>query len=148
MIYLGADHRGFELKEELKARLDFTGLSYQDLGNLEMDPGDDYVDFAKRVAEEVEENPQNFGIVLCGSGVGVDIVANKFDGIRCALVRTVEEAREARTDDDANMIALSGDNLDLDSVYKIVTTFITTPFSDEERHIRRVHKIEEIEKTN
>ncbi len=148
MIYLGADHRGYTLKEDLKARLDLVGTAYQDLGNLELDPGDDYVDFAKKVAEEVEEHPQNFGIVLCGSGVGVDIVANKFDGIRCALIDTVDMAVSARNDDDANMLALSGDNMTTEVAFQIVEAFITTPFAAEDRFNRRLEKIKEIEKTN
>ena len=89
MIYLGADHRGFELKEVLKKRLIDEGLEVTDLGNDHLDPNDDYVDYATKVAHAASELAENRGVLLCGSGVGVDIAANKIDGVRCALIKLI-----------------------------------------------------------
>ncbi len=145
MIYLGADHRGFELKNRLKTRLEDEGFKVSDLGNDHLDPDDDYVDFAHKVAEAVVQAPENKGIVLCGSGVGVDIVANKVDGIRSALVQDEKLAISARNDDNANVLALPADLLDEEQSYGIVKAFLTTDFSGEARHERRLEKLEEIE---
>lgn len=148
MIYLGADHRGFELKERLKKLLIDEGYDVTDLGNDHLDPGDDYVDFAKRVAEATAEDPQNRGILLCGSGAGVDMVANKIDGIRSALVFDVARAIQAREHEDANVISLPADTLDEEMTQKIVEAFLKTEFSGEERHQRRLEKMEEVEEEN
>src|SRR5260221_13351641 len=104
MVYLGADHRGFELKERLKKHLDDEGFEVTDLGNDHLDPADDYVDFAHKVADSVVQDPANRGVVLCGSGVGVDIVANKVDGVRSALVQEQALAVSAGNDDNANVL--------------------------------------------
>ena len=148
MIYLGADHRGFELKERLKKRLIDEGLKVSDLGNDHLDPNDDYVDFAERVTKSVVEDPDNRGILLCGSGVGVDMVANKIDGGRCALVSDVSRAVQSRQHEDANILALPADLLDEESVVEITKAFLVTEFSGEERHERRLEKMEEIEEEN
>ncbi len=145
MIYLGTDHRGFELKERLKKRLIDDGLEVTDLGDDHFDPEDDYVDFAKKVSLAVLENPGSFGVLLCGSGVGVDMVANKIPGIRSSLVQDVIRAKQSRAHEDANVLSLPSDILDEQSAYDITKTFIETPFSDEERHIRRLTKMEQLE---
>ena len=96
MIYLGADHRGFRLKEEIKKFLAEKNYQFEDMGNLAYDPNDDYTDFAKLVAKKVSEKPEeNKGILICGSGVGVDIVANKFKGVRSALADDVQTAKQS-----------------------------------------------------
>lgn len=146
MIFIGADHRGFELKEILYQRLKDEGYEITDLGNHLLDPSDDYVDFAQKVAEATSESPENKGIILCGSGAGVDIVANKIEGVRSALVFDIKRAVQAREHEDANVISLPADTLDTEVAYEIVRAFLHTPFSGEERHIRRIQKIEEIEK--
>lgn len=148
MIYLGADHRGFELKTRLFQKLIDEGYEVTDLGNDHLDPSDDYVDFAKSVALAVLNNPGGLGIVLCGSGAGVDIVANKFDKIRSALVFDVARAKQAREHEDANVISLPADVLDEDLAWQIVQIFLETPFSDDKRYQRRLQKLQEIEKTN
>jgi ribose 5-phosphate isomerase B len=145
MIYLGADHRGFQLKERLKKRLEDEGFEVTDLGNDHLDPQDDYVDFAHKVADAVVEDGQNRGIVLCGSGVGVDIVANKVDGVRSALIEEEKLAASARRDDDANVLAMPADILDEEQAYGIAKIFLTTEFSGEERHERRLEKLAEVE---
>ncbi|MBI2021886.1 RpiB/LacA/LacB family sugar-phosphate isomerase [Candidatus Daviesbacteria bacterium] len=146
MIFIGADHRGFELKERLKRRLIDEGFKVVDLGNDHLDPSDDYVDFAQKVAEATVQESENRGILLCGSGAGVDIVANKFDGIRSALVEDKIRAIQAREHEDANVISLPADVLDEESAYEIIKAFLETEFSPQVRHLRRIHKIEEIEK--
>lgn len=148
MIFLGADHRGFELKERLRQRLIDEGFEVTDLGNDHLEPGDDYVDFAKRVAEAVVQEPKNRGVLLCGSGAGVDMVANKIDGVRSALVDDLPRAVQAREHEDANVLSLAADKLDMDQAYPIVKAFLETQFSNEERHERRIEKIEEIEEEN
>ena len=148
MIFLGADHRGFELKEHLREYLQDLGYEVTDLGNDHLDSNDDYVDFARKVADAALNDPSNKGIVLCGSGVGVDIVANKVDGIRCALVHTPALAQQSREHEDVNMIALPADLLDAEVSEEIIKAFLTTDFSGEERHMRRLEKLAEVEKTH
>lgn len=148
MIYIGADHRGFELKEQLRNRLIEAGNEVFDVGAMTYDQDDDYVDFASAVAHAVQQDPNNIGIVVCGSGVGVDIVANKYDGVRCALVEDVERARQSREHENANVIALPADVLSRDEAWKITEEFLMTKFSSEDRHERRIEKIEQIEKDN
>src|SRR3990167_2156290 len=105
-IYLGADHRGFQLKEELKQFLE-TNYDVEDCGAFEKIESDDYTDFAIKVAEKVSSNEGSRGIVICGSGVGVDITANKFPKIRCGLGINREQIKAARNDDDVNVLALA-----------------------------------------
>lgn len=147
MIYLGADHRGYQLKEKIKERLTEEGYQWEDLGNDQLDVEDDYVDFAQKVSEKVLEDPQsNRGILLCGSGVGMDIVANKFPGIRSALVYDVARAKQSREHEDINVISLPADVLNEAQAWAIVQTFLTTSFSNEIRHQRRLSKLAQIEK--
>lgn len=148
MIFLGADHRGFELKELLKKRLEDEGLEVTDLGADVLNPTDDYVDFAEKVATAVSENENSFGVLLCGSGAGVDIVANKFNGIRSALVQDIQRAKQSREHEDANVLSLPSDILDEEGAFEITKAFIETPFSGEQRHIRRLKKMEVIEEEN
>jgi ribose 5-phosphate isomerase B len=147
-VYLGADHRGFDLKEKLKVYLAGEGYECEDLGAATLNSEDDYVDFAAKVAEEVVRNPETRGILACGSGAGVDIVANKFDGVRSVLASLPEEARAAREDDDVNILALASDFLNQSEAEAISKIFLETEFKGEERHKRRLNKISEIEKKN
>ncbi len=149
MIYLGSDHRGFELKQRIYKRLIDQGLKITDLGNDHLDPSDDYVDFADQVAEAVLESPGEYrGILFCGTGVGVDIVANKHDGIRCALVSDVKTVIQSREHEDINVLALPADILDEESSFEVIQAFLDTEFSGQERHIRRLEKIQELEETH
>ncbi|GMR19398.1 MAG: ribose 5-phosphate isomerase B [Patescibacteria group bacterium] len=144
MIYLGADHRGFELKEKIKSWLADWGYQFEDLGNAVFDKTDDYPDFASAVARKVSENPEeNRGILLCGSGVGVDITANKFKGVRSALVWSDDEelVKQSRSHDNSNVLSLPADHLMDKQTQKIVKLWLETPFSEEERHVRRLKKI-------
>jgi len=146
MIYIGADHHGFQLKEEIKKYLAERGEKFKDLGNLKFEPDDDYPDFAVKVAGEVAKSPEkNRGILLCGSGVGVDVAANKFKGVRSALALSAWMAQAARKDDDVNVLSLSADLTDAATAKRIVKVFLETSFSGEERHKRRIEKIRKIE---
>lgn len=148
MIYLGSDHRGFTLKEAIKKWLTARSLKFVDQGDIDLDPDDDYVDFASKVAEAVAQDPTNRGILLCGSGVGVDITANKIKGVRSALVDTEDKAKAARADDDVNVLSLAADSLTSDQATLIVQAFLTTPFSKEDRFKRRLDKLANLEKNS
>lgn len=145
-IYLGSDHRGFKLKELIESELKVRGHAVQDLGNDHYDEADDYPEFAHRVAEKVSAEETSRGIVLCGSGIGVDIVANKFKGVRSALVLSTEQAIASRNDDNANVLALAADYVTPEKALELVRVWLDTPFSGDERHKRRLGEIEEFEK--
>ena len=142
MIYLGADHRGFKLKEELKKALEKKDYRVMDLGNHRLDEEDDYPDFAAAVAKKVAGDPASRGIVLCGSGVGVDVVANRFKGVRSALAFSVKQAIMSRTDDDTNVLSLAADFMTKRQARKITEVWLRTAFSGAERHRRRIEKID------
>ena len=147
MIYIGADHRGYKLKEALKIYLKELDFAFEDLGALELIPDDDYPDYAALVAKKVAGDPEkNRGILICSSGVGVDITANKFKGVRSALLFNPEQARMSRNDDNANVLSFSADFTPENSAKEILKIWLETPFSYLERHARRVEKIKKIEK--
>lgn len=146
IIYIGADHRGFKLKETIKSYLIKSGYTVHDVGNDHYDENDDYTDFAVKVTEKVSVNTSGSrGILLCGSGVGVDIVANKFPGIRSALVTIPNQAYVSRNDDDTNILSLAADYIDPEEAKKIVSVWLQTPFSNDENHKRRLDKIKKLE---
>ena len=145
MIYLGADHRGFKLKEKLKQHLLDNGYQLVDVGT-DSEESVDYPLIAQKVALGVRENSNNRGILLCGSGVGVCIVANKFKGIRAGEARDEKNAIHARTADNINVLCLPADDLSDEDTKTIAKTFLDTAFSGEERYARRQKQIEEIEK--
>ncbi len=148
MVYLGADHRGFHLKERVAHWLRVWNFPFEDLGNKQLDEEDDYPDWASKVAKKVSEHEgEAVGIVVCGSGVGVDIVANKYPGIRCGLGLGAAQIKAARADDDINILALPADFLSIKKAKKIVEAFAQTEFEKEERKVRRINKILEIEKS-
>lgn len=146
VIYLGADHRGFELKEHLKNALSRRGYPVVDLGAAVYDETDDFTDIAAALAKKVSENRETSkGIILCGSGVGVTVVANKFPNVRAALVATPDQAFDSRNDDDANVLALGANYLDAATAEKIAVTWLATPFSKEPRFVRRLQELTKIE---
>ncbi|MEK7566263.1 MAG: RpiB/LacA/LacB family sugar-phosphate isomerase [Patescibacteria group bacterium] len=141
-IFIGADHRGFKIKEALKPYLKELGLEVVDLGNDHFDENDDYPDFANAVAGKVSKNPEtDKGILICGSGIGMSIAANKFENVRAAQADKIEEAILSRKDNDANVLSLSGNFLSEQEIKEIVRAWLETPFSKEERHERRIKKI-------
>jgi ribose 5-phosphate isomerase B len=146
IIYIGADHKGFNLKESLKKYLQDNGYAVKDMGNTIMDPDDDYPDFAGPVAEKVSMNPDGSkGMLLCGSGVGVDVVANKFPRIRSALAFSPDHAFLSRKDDNSNVLSLPADLIDDQAAKMIAATWLQTPFSEEVKYKRRIAKIGDIE---
>ena len=148
-IYLATDHRGFNLKEQLKEYLTSQRREVVDVGATALNPNDDYVDFASEGARKVSENPtENRGIFLCGSGHGVDIVANKFTGIRAVLCWNAEVAKQAREHEDANVPVLPADWVTEEQAREIVDVWLGTEFSGEERHARRSRKITQLENRN
>lgn len=145
MIYLGSDHAGHELKLEIAAYLEERGLDFRDLGNAVNDPDDDYPDYAFAVAEAVAEKADSFGILACGSSQGVCMAANKVKGVRAAPVSTLEEARLTREHNAANVLCLSGWNTTISEAKPVIDTFLSTEFTGEERHVRRLGKISDYE---
>lgn len=147
VIYIGADHQGFALKEELKPFLVNQLYEIEDV-TPEFKEGDDYPDVAKAIAHKVRMNLDNSrGIIICGSGAGVDIVANKFDKIRSVLGFSPDQVFDARNDDNVNVLALPASFIDVEFAKKIVEVFLQTKFADhEERFRRRIVKILEIER--
>lgn len=141
-IHIGADHRGFLLKEALIKHFELTGQAVLDYGAVSFVDGDDYPVYARAVAGAVSRQEGSIGIVICGSGIGVSIAANKIRGIRAGLVRDVATAISARNDDDCNVLALGADVTPIQEALDIVDAFIATPFSREERHERRISEIE------
>jgi len=149
LIYIGADHRGFKLKESLKSYLRNAGYEVVDVGNSVYDKNDDYPDFAKLVAEKVQEDPnERRGVVICGSGVGVSVAANKFERIRVALVISPDQAAASKSDEDTNVISFAADYIDEEDAKKILSVWLAAKFSGADRHVRRLGKIAEIEKGN
>ncbi len=149
MIYLAADHRGFVLKEELKKHLIKAEYEVEDVGAFAYDQNDDYPDFAARAAEKVAQNPEaNRAILLCGSGHGADIVANKYRRARAALCWNADVARQSREHDNANVLVLPADWVGEEQAQEIVRSWLEAEFSGEERHKRRVEKINGIENKN
>ncbi|OIO49913.1 MAG: hypothetical protein AUJ39_00095 [Parcubacteria group bacterium CG1_02_42_13] len=138
IIYIASDHRGFVAKEALKKYLIESAYNVRDLGNDHYDENDDYPSFAIDVAKKVSADFDNKGILLCGSGVGMDIVANKFKGIRSSLCFSPDQAYAARQDDDVNILSLPAEYVDEDGLKKIVSTWLQTPFSNIEKHTRRL----------
>lgn len=146
ILYIGADHRGFQLKETLKQFLKESGYTVTDMGAMSYDKGDDFVDFAKLVVEKVGVDIYNSrGILICGSGIGVDIVANRYPNIRSALSTSPDQAVASRNDEDANVLSLPADFIDSEQAKKIVSIWLQTPFSNEERYKRRIEKIRNID---
>ena len=141
VIAIGCDHGGFELKQEIIKHLTKKGIDFEDFGCFS-EASCDYTDYGKAVAEAVAAGEYEKGILICGTGIGISITANKIKGIRCALCSDCFSAEATREHNDANILALGGRVVGVGLALKIVDTFLNTPFSNEERHIRRISKIE------
>lgn len=142
-IGIGNDHRGYPLKEYLKNELEKQNYEVVDYGTFSTESVD-YPDYAFKLSTDVVDKKIDFGIAICGSGIGISIACNKVKGIRCAKVSNVEEAKYTREDNDANIVAF-GEKVSNEDALEIVKTFINTPFSNLEKHIRRINKIKEYE---
>lgn len=147
-IYIGADHAGFDLKASIKEHLEMLGFMVEDMGAHTLDPHDDYPQYAQAVAEKVLEHPKSLGILSCGNAEGICIAANKFDGIRAGVGFSKKAAETMRADDNANVICIPGRIKTDDDPLQIVDAFIKTPFSDAQRHLRRLDQVEKIENEN
>lgn len=146
VIYIGADHRGFQLKEFLKIFLNNKGYETADMGNVHYDEKDDYSDFAAAVGKKVSREPEaSQGILICGSGAGVDIAANKFRNVRSAIGISPDQVYQAKHHDNINVLSLAADFTSEADAQKMVAIFLETPFAPEPRHQRRLDKISQIE---
>ncbi len=145
MIYIGADHRGFELKEKIKAWLAEQGYEVEDVGDHVFDPGDDYVDYAIKVAESIEGNGgDSRGILLCGSGHGMDIAANRFPRVRAILAFNDEVTVQGRSDENANILILPANWVTEAEAVERVRLFLETEAGEAPRYARRIQKFEEL----
>lgn len=143
-LYLGADHAGFALKQELAKFLAKQGYKVVDKGAHALQPQDDYPIPAYNVAKAVVAN-RGMGILVCGSAEGICIAANKVKGIRAIAAWTLKSAKLSRQHGDANILCLSGWELSPSHAKKIALTWLKTPFSEQERHERRINQIKQIE---
>ena len=142
MIGVGSDHGGFELKKAICRHLEQRGLEYRDFGTYSNESCD-YPDFGKAVAKAVASGECESGILVCGTGIGISIAANKVPGIRAALCGDCYSAEATRLHNNANILALGARVVGEGLALKIVDTFLDTPFSNDERHKRRIQKIED-----
>lgn len=142
MIAIGCDHGGYELKQEIMNYLKEKNLEYRDFGTYTKESVD-YPVYAKKVASAIQSGECEKGILICGTGIGISITANKFKGIRAAVCTDCFTAEATRLHNNANILALGGRVVGPGLALKIVDTFLNTPFSNDERHIRRISKIEE-----
>ena len=145
-IGFASDHRGYALKEKLISELKKENYEIIDYGTYS-EESTDYPDYAFLLGKNVVEKNVDFGVAICGSGIGISIACNKVKGIRCAKVTTKEEAEVTRLDNNSNIVAF-GEQTPLEEAFQIVINFISTPFSQEEKHHRRVDKITEYEENN
>ena len=139
MIVIGSDHGGFALKQAIIAFLEQGGYEYQDVGTYQ-ETAVDYPDIAKKAAEMILRGEAERGILICGTGIGISITANRYAGIRAALCHDCFSAEATRLHNDANVLAMGGRVIGPELAKKITHTFLTTPFSEDERHKRRIEK--------
>ena len=144
-IVIGSDHAGFGLKEALIPHLKQEGYTVEDVGAFTPEPSD-YPVFGEKVAKAVGANQADRGIVICGNGIGMSIVANKIPGVRAALVVNEKIAKDTRTHNNSNVLSLAGRELPVETNIKIADAWLKTPFTHEERHERRVNEITQLEK--
>jgi len=141
MLALGCDHGGYELMQEVKKHLDQRGIAYQDFGCYS-EESVDYPIYAKKVGKAIQDGSCDKGILICGTGIGISITANKMKGIRAALCTDCFCAEATRLHNDANVLAMGGRVVGTGLALKIVDTFLDTPFSGDDRHKRRIAMIE------
>lgn len=146
-IYLGTDHAGFELKETVKKTLLKKNCDVEDCGALTFDKNDDYPDFIAKAAQKVSDNKESKGIIFGKSGAGECIVANKIKGIRAVLGFSKENVELSRLHNDTNVLSLGSAFVNDNQALDLINIFLNTPFSNEERHIRRIGKISKLEKS-
>lgn len=145
-IYIGADHNGFELKAYLESFLKRSGHEIVDAGDVKRDPDDDFPQFAGRAVSMLlgDNDADARAILICGSGQGMCMAANRFKGIRASLCWNLTEARSSRNDDDSNVLCLSARSLSQDQAQAIVTTWLSTPFAGAPRYKRRIAQMDNL----
>ncbi len=144
-IALGADHAGFELKQELAESLAGQGFDITDVGAHTYDPDDDYPDFAKLVADAVVDGTVERAVLVCGSGVGASIAANKVRGVRAAMCHDTYSAHQGVEHDDMNVLCVGARVVGIELARELVMAFLNATFTGEERHIRRLRKMQAME---
>lgn len=144
-ISIGADHAGYQMKRELIDFVQKLGHTVHDVGTFEPDRPDDYPDYAALVAEEVRSGGADRGILVCGSGVGVSVAANKFKGIRAAMCHDHYSAHQGVEHDDMNVLVLGARIIGSMAAQDATQAFLNAKFSNEERHLRRLNKVKQIE---
>ncbi len=145
-VFVGADHGGFELKNQIREHLTHRGYEVEDCGAETLDPQDDYPQYAYAVTAKIlgEEDDTAVGILVCRSGEGMAMAANRVHGIRAAVVWSEALARETRHDNHANVLSLPSDFIDTETALKIVESFLSEKYAQDERHVRRVKQVEEL----
>ena len=146
-VYLGSDHAGFDLKQRLVEHLRGLGHDPVDCGPPSFDPEDDYPPYVLLAASRTASDPESFGIVLGGSGNGEAIAANKVPGVRCALAFSDDTARLGREHNNANGLSLGARMYDEETAIRFVELFLSTPFSDAPRHVRRIDQLSAYERS-
>jgi len=144
-VIIASDHAGFRVKEKIKKYLERKKIAYQDLGTNSFESVD-YPDYALKVAEKVSKNRNRRGILVCGTGTGMTIAANKVKGIRAVAAYDAYSAKMSRVDNNANVLGLRGRFFPWEKVKEIINVWLSTPFSGETRHKRRIKKIADYEK--
>lgn len=139
MIYIASDHRGFEMKKYVEDYLTALKKEFKDLGPETYVVDDDYPDYVKKVCDEIKD--QDIGILICDTGIGMSIAANRYHHIRAALCSSIFDAFKTREDNNANVLVLGVETNDSDNIKAIIKTFLDTNFSYDERHIRRINKL-------
>jgi len=148
MVYIASDHAGFEIKQQVIEILKDLGIWQYDFGPFEIDPNDDYPFYAFALSEKVAENPESKGILVCSTGGGMCIAANKVKGIRAAEAASPAEAVLIREHNNANVLILAKIDFHIEVIRQIVEAWYFTPFSNEERHVRRLKEISDYENGN
>lgn len=144
MIYIASDHGGFNFKKLIYDYLMEKNIPVTDLGPYEIDPNDDYPDYVSKLTSKVLENSENKGILICRNGVGVCMAANRYNGIRCTLSWNPDHTRSTRVDDNSNVLALPGDYISNEEALACVRMWLETPFSNQDRHVRRLEKVDNL----
>lgn len=144
-IFIAADHHGFELKNQLMEYIQEQNIRVEDLGSYQVNPQDDYPEYGHKVAQAIQQNPQEFlGIVICGSGVGVAIAANRFPTVRCGLGFDEKQVAAAKADDNINVLALASDFIDVEKAKRFVDAFLHTPSKTEDKYARRIKELDNL----
>jgi len=142
-IFIGADHRGYQLKDNLIEYLQSKNIRVEDLGNYEYDPEDNFPMYANKVSEAVLQYPEDYlGIVICGSGAGVCIASNRHKRIYCMIGFDVEQVKSARAHDHVNVLALAADHTDIEKAKELVDAFIETELNTQEKYLKRLEMVD------